>query len=82
MTATYPDYGPLIFKVRGKFMKSESKFSSGDLGDVFDDVDDEEEEEEEEELPILQIKNVNNSPQSLGVATPPPTPFWFGYVHR
>ena len=48
-----------------KFMKSESKFSSGDLGDVFDDVDDEEEEEEEEELPILQIKNVNNSPQSL-----------------
>ena len=61
-----------------KFMKTESKFSSGDLGDVFDDVDDEEEEEEEEELPILQIKNVNNSPQSLGVATPPPTPFGLG----
>ena len=61
-----------------KFLKSESKFSSGDLGDVFDDVDNEE-EEEEEELPILQIKNVNNSsPQSLGIATPPPTPFGLG----
>ena len=60
-----------------KFMKKESKFSSGDLGDVFDD-DDEEEEDEDEDLPILQIKNVNNSPESLGVATPPPTPFGLG----